>query len=201
MGRASSNVLVDHFASADSLLRDALWVSGFALLTAVLAQFYVRLPFTPVPLTGQTLGVLASGAVLGSRRGFLSQILYLALGVAGLPVFAGGTASLPHLLASDGGYLLSFPIAAALLGWCVEQGASRKTWTLVVALIASDVVILALGVTWLWAVWGGSVGKALALGFYPFVICDIAKLVLLGAPLPWLLRRTSGPGADPAGEE
>ncbi len=192
MTRASSNVLVDHFASTESIVWDALWISGFALLTAVFAQFYVRLPVTPVPLTGQTLAVLASGAVLGSRRGFLSQIVYLGLGVAGLPVFAGGASSLTHLLGAGGGYLLSFPIAAALLGWLVERGASRRTWTLALALIAANAAVLAGGVTWLWAVWGGSVRNALMLGFYPFVVSDIVKIVMLGVPLPWLVRRMGG---------
>ena len=200
MTRASSNILADRLAPADSILTDVIWVSGFALLTAVLAQFYVRLPFTPVPLTGQTLAVLASGAVLGSRRGFLSQILYLALGVVGLPVFAAGTSSLTHLLASDGGYLLSFPIAAALLGWLVERGASRKTWTLALALIVSDLVVVALGVIWLWTVWAGSIRNALMMGFYPFMVSDAAKIILLGVPLPWLLRHSGAPTPDPRGD-
>ena len=197
MSRGSLNVLVDHFGPSDRLLRDALWVSGFALLTAVFAQFYVRLPFTPVPLTGQTLAVMASGAVLGSRRGFLSQLAYLALGAMGLPVFAAGASSFTHLLGANGGYLLSFPIAAGLLGWLVEQGASRRTWTLALALMAADVVILAVGVTWLWAFWGGSARNALLLGFYPFIASDIVKIVLLGVPLPWLVRGAGGPVVGP----
>ena len=197
MSRGSLNVLVDHFGPSDRLLRDALWVSGFALLTAVFAQFYVRLPFTPVPLTGQTLAVMASGAVLGSRRGFLSQLAYLALGAMGLPVFAAGASSLGHLLGANGGYLLSFPIAAGLLGWLVERGASRRTWTLAMALIGVDIVILAVGVTWLWAVWGGSGRNALLLGLYPFVVSDIVKIVLIGVPLPWLMRGTWGRRVGP----
>jgi biotin transport system substrate-specific component len=189
MTRASSNVLVDQFTLEGSILLDVVWVSGFAGLTALMAQFYVRLPFTPVPLTGQTLAVLASGALLGCRRGFLSQGLYLALGAMGLPVFAGGAGSLTHLMGTNGGYLLSFPLAAALLGCLVELGASRTTWKLALALVAADVLVLALGVAWLWAVWGGSVRNALMLGLYPFVVSDIMKIFLLGVPLPWLLGR------------
>jgi biotin transport system substrate-specific component len=197
MTRTPSGVLINQLAPGKGILRDTLCISGFALLTAALAQFYVRLPFTPVPLTGQTLAVLSSGAVLGSRRGFLSQVVYLGLGAAGLPVFAGGASSLAHLIGTDGGYLLSFPLAAAALGWLVERGAGRRVWTLAMALIASDLVILAGGVAWLGAVWDGSIRNALALGAYPFAASDLLKVVLLGAPLPWLLRRTGGATAFP----
>jgi len=129
MTRSTSHVLIDHVWEETSRTRDALWTIGFSLLTALLAQIKIPLPYTTVPLTGQTFSVLLSGAVLGSRRGFLSQALYLAEGAAGLPVFAGGTGTFAHLLGDTGGYLWSYPLAAALVGWLVERGAGRKTWS------------------------------------------------------------------------
>ena len=101
MRRLTSNVLIDHWSRNRSLAADLAWVAGFSLFTAAMAQIRIPLPFTPVPLTGQTFAVLLSGAVLGSRRGFASQALYLAEGAAGLPVFAGGASSVLHLLGLD----------------------------------------------------------------------------------------------------
>ena len=88
MSRAASNVLVDNWFERRSLALDLVWIAGFSLLTGGLAQLRIPLPFTPVPLTGQTFAVLLSGAALGRRRAFLSQILYLVEGAAGLPVFS-----------------------------------------------------------------------------------------------------------------
>lgn len=187
MGRGISNVLVDNFGEHRSATRDALWVVGFSLLTGLMAQLEVRLPFTPVPLTCQTFAVLLAGAVLGWRRGFLSQALYLAEGAAGLPVFAGGGASFLHLAGPTGGYLWSFPIAAGLLGWLVERGASRKTWQLAMALALSDTLILVSGATWLHSFFGIPLRQTWWLGFYPFVIGDILKIVLVGVSLPRVL--------------
>src|SRR2546425_5962577 len=98
MSRAASNVLVDNWFERRSLALDLVWIAGFSLLTGGLAHVRVPLPFTPVPLTGQTFAVLLSGAALGSRRAFLSQALYLVEGAAGLPVFSGGAAHIAHLL-------------------------------------------------------------------------------------------------------
>ena len=123
MTPASENVLIDRLFKHHAIAGDLYWIVGFSLLTGLLAQIKIPLPFNPVPLTGQTLAVFLSGALLGCRRGFLSQAVYLAEGAAGLPVFAGGAASVAHLLGPTGGYLWSFPLAAALLGWLVERGA------------------------------------------------------------------------------
>lgn len=188
MDHTRSNVLVDSLSQNRSLTRDLLWTVGFALLTAVSAQIEFRLPFTPVPLTGQTFAVLLSGVVLGSRRGFLSQALYLAEGAAGLPVFAGGTGSALHLLGPTGGYLWSFPVAAALLGWLVERGASRSSSKLAGALIVSDLLILASGGAWLHILFRVPNSQSWVLGFYPFLGADILKIVLVGLSLPRILR-------------
>jgi len=191
MTRLPSYVLVDNFSGDRSLTRDLLYIVGVSLLTGLMAQIRITLPFTPIPLTGQTFAVLLSGAVLGSRRGFLCQALYLAEGAAGLPVFAGGAGSALHLLGPTGGYLWSFPVAAALLGWLVERGASRSSSKLAGALVVSDLLILASGAAWLHILFRVPYSQSWVLGFYPFLVADILKIVLVGLSLPRILRRFS----------
>jgi biotin transport system substrate-specific component len=188
MTRPSSYVLVDNFSGDRSLTRDLLYIVGVSLLTGLMAQIRITLPFTPIPLTGQTFAVLLSGVVLGSRRGFLSQALYLVEGAAGLPVFAGGTGSALHLLGPTGGYLWSFPVAAGLLGWLVERGASRSSSKLAGALVVSDLLILASGAAWLHILFRVPYSQSWVLGFYPFLVADILKIVLVGLSLPRILR-------------
>ncbi len=198
MPSSRSNVLADCVPGARSVGRDAAWVIGFSLLTALLAQMAIPLPFTPVPITGQTFGVLLAGAVLGSRRGFLSQALYLAEGAAGLPVFAGGAFSFVHLIGPTGGYLWSYPLAAGLVGWLVEQGASRKVWQMAAALVVGDFLILVAGASWLWTFFHMAPLQAFEMGFYPFILGDLLKIVLVGVTLPPLLARYSRPPRDSA---
>ena len=188
MTRPSSYVLVDNFSGDRSLTRDLLYIVGVSLLTGLMAQIRITLPFTPIPLTGQTFAVLLSGVVLGSRRGFLSQALYLVEGAAGLPVFAGGTGSALHLLGPTGGYLWSFPVAAGLLGWLVERGASRSSSKLAGALIVSDLLILASGAAWLHILFRVPNSQSWVLGFFPFLAADTLKIVLVGLSLPRIPR-------------
>jgi len=189
MTRASTDVLIDRIPVSRNFATDAIWVVAFSLVTAVLAQITFHLPHTPVPITGQTFGVLLSGAVLGWRRGFLSQVVYLAEGAAGLPVFADGTASVLHLVGPSGGYLLCFPLAAALVGYMIEQGVARSTWKLVGALVSADVLILLMGWTWLRLLFRVPFAQACLLGFYPFLIADFAKIALLASSLPRVLQK------------
>ena len=193
MTRASTDVLIDRIPVGRNLATDAIWVIAFSLVTAACAQISIHLPFVPVPITGQTFAVLLSGAVLGWRRGFLSQVAYLAEGAAGLPVFADGAGSALHLVGPSGGYLLCFPLAAALVGYLVEQGVGRSTWKLVGALVSADVLILLAGSVWLRLLFRVPFAQAWLLGFYPFLIADVAKVVLVGCALPRVLRRLSVP--------
>lgn len=189
MSRAATNVLIDRIPGARNLATNAAWVIAFSLVTAACAQISIHMPFSPVPITGQTFAVLLSGAVLGWRRGFMSQLVYLVEGAAGLPVFADGAASALHLVGPTGGYLLCFPVAAALVGYWVEQGAGLSTWKLAGALVSADVLILLTGSTWLRLLFRIPLKQAWLLGFYPFLIADVAKICLVGLTLPRVLRR------------
>lgn len=197
MTRAASDVLIDRIPAARNLLTDTIWLVAFSLVTAACAQIGLHLSFVPVPITGQTFAVLLSGAVLGWRRGFLSQVVYLAEGAAGLPVFADGAGSAIHLVGPSGGYLLCFPLAAALVGYLVELGVARSTWKLLGALVAADLLVLLAGSTWLRVLFRVPFAQAWLLGFYPFLIADVAKIALVGFILPRILRRLEA-GQDSA---
>ena len=166
------------------------------VLTAIAAQVSIPLPFTPVPFTFQPMIVLLGGAALGARLGMTSQFLYLALGVAGLPVFAA-SATLPpgvaRLFGPTGGYLMSYPFAAFVAGWLAEGGFDRRYVTAVIAMAAGLAIVFAGGVLWLAFVQPsrGLVG-ALAAGFVPFVLPDLLKLLVAAGVMPglwWLTGR------------
>jgi biotin transport system substrate-specific component len=185
---APSRTLAERWFPVRSWAVDAGLVAGGAALTALLAQVAIPLPFTPVPVTGQTFAVLTTGAALGARRGVLSQGLYVLLGLAGLPVFAGGHGGLATLLGPNGGYLLGFILAAALLGYLAERGWDRGR-RVVLAMILGEVALYAVGVPWLSAYVGG-LGRAIVLGFLPFLVGDAVKLALAAGLLPTAWRIT-----------
>jgi biotin transport system substrate-specific component len=169
-----------------------------AALTAVAAQISVPLPFTPVPFTFQPMIVLIGSAALGARLGVASQLLYLALGVAGFPVFAASPV-LPQgaarLLGPTGGYLMAYPVAAFVAGSLAERGFDRRYLTAVVAMACGLAVIFAGGVGWLAMVAQPARGfrSALAAGFFPFIVADLLKLIAAGGVMPglwWLIGRS-----------
>ena len=157
--------------------------------TAAAAQVAVPLGFTPVPLTLQDTMVLIGGAALGSRLGMAAQILYLAAGIAGLPVFAAST-TLPQgpmrLLGPTGGYLWSYPLAAFVVGYLAERGFDKRYLTSCLAMLAGLAVVMTFGVTWLALAQPAALGfdSALRLGLYPFLFHDVLKIFLGGALLP-----------------
>jgi biotin transport system substrate-specific component len=166
--------------------------TAFAALTALGARVQFYLPFTPVPLTGQVFCVLLAGAVLGPRLGFISQVQYLAAGAVGLPVFAhgGGPAA---LLGPTGGYLIGFPLAAAVAGTLYGRVGSWS-WLAFPACLSGVVVIYIFGAAW-YVVWIAALGGAVALpvvlaqSVFPFVPVDAAKAALVAGAAPWLRRR------------
>jgi len=171
------------FPRAAGWMRDIVLILLGALLVAGLAQVEIPLPFTPVPITGQTFGVLLVGAALGSKRGALSLASYLALGVVGLPFFAGGAHGLIIVIGATGGYLIGFVIAAYVIGLLAERGLERSLRTSILPFLTGTVIIYICGVAWL-AIMLGSLSKALAAGLLPFLIGDAIKLVAAALVLP-----------------
>jgi biotin transport system substrate-specific component len=165
------------------------------ILTAVAAQISFPLPFTPVPFTFQPMVVLLGAAALGPRLGMASQILYLALGFAGLPVFAASPL-LPQgaarLLGPTGGYLMAYPFAAFAAGWLAARGFDRRYLTACVAMICGLAIVFAGGILWLTIASTPSIGLsgAIATGFVPFIIPDLLKLLVAAAVMPGLWRIT-----------
>ncbi len=173
--------LTRHWPFQRTALDAALIVTG-SLLTAALAQVALRLPFTPVPITGQTLGVLVVGAALGSRRGATAMALYLAEGAMGLPFFAGGTGGPAVLLGPTAGYLLGFVPAAFLVGLLAERGLDRRPSGSLLVFAAGTAVIFLCGVTWLAGIVGPQ--SALMSGLWPFLPGAAVKIALAAVLLP-----------------
>lgn len=164
-----------------------------ATLTAAAAQISIPLPFTPVPFTLQPVLVLIGGAVLGSRLGAVSQVVYLMAAIVGLPVLAFSPVLPPgaaRLLGPTGGYLMAYPFAAFLAGWLSERGFDRHYLTSLLAMTAGLSVIFIGGVAWLAFLQPIPIGidQALRAGLYPFLVLDLFKLVVAAEILPTLWR-------------
>jgi biotin transport system substrate-specific component len=167
---------------------DVVLICLGAALLAGSAQVAIRLPFTPVPITGQTFAVLLVGASLGTLRGGASALLYVLLGVVGAPVYAHGAQGWAVVTGASGGYLVSYPFASALTGWLAERRWDRRFSSAVGAMLTGNVLIYLFGLPWLAIVLGTGLEKTLELGLYPFVPGDTFKLYLAAAVLPTAWR-------------
>lgn len=162
--------------AAKEASRSLLLIVGFTLLTVVGAQLYIPLPYTPVPITLQTLMVLLAGAMIGSVRGALSQGLYALWGGAGLPLFASGAAGFAVLAGPTGGYIMGFVVAAALVGVLIRRADSL--WAQAGVFTLGTLAILLAGAIHLTALYtGGDFGRALMIGVLPFLPGGVFKVV------------------------
>jgi biotin transport system substrate-specific component len=195
--------LIDSVIPGKSLTKDIALIVGFSLLVTLFAQIAIRLPFTPVPITGQTLAVLLTGGALGANRGAASLALYLLLGTVGLPFFAPSGAALEGELIHfifpwegtgaafwtlpSGGYVVGFIAAAYVVGRLAERGWERG-WSVTVAMLLGNVLIYVPGLLWL-AYKIDSFDNALVFGLYPFIVGDLIKLYIAAIALPgaWAL--------------
>ena len=181
-----------------------------ALLLSVLAQVSIPLPFTPVPITGQTLGVLLIGAAYGPALGVGTVVLYLAWALVGLPVLApnpdGSHDTGPAVLgaaAFTGGYLWGFVVASAFVGWLARRGWDRSFRSAIGAMLLGEVVIYAIGLPWLsraleLAGVPSTFDATITLGLAPYVVGDTLKLLAAAALLPgaWRLLERFRPQGD-----
>ena len=161
-----------------SNLKPLVFAALFAALTAAVAPFKIPLGFTPVPITLQTLVVLMSGAMLGPYYGALAMILYVVVGALGLPVFAGGGSGIGAILGPTGGYLISYFIAAFVIGKYLWARKNPKYLDYVIAMIAGTIIIYALGAGWGMLVTGLGVMAILVGWVLPFIIGDTIKLLV-----------------------
>ena len=173
-----------------TLTREVVTIVSGSLVVAACAQVAIPLRFTPVPITGQTLGVLLVGMSLGSRRGIVAMMLYLLEGAIGLPVFAGGALGLAKLFGPTAGYLWSYPVAAGLVGWLSQRGWDKNPIPTFGANILGSIVILFMGCGWL-SLFVDGLNRAFLLGVTPFLLGDIIKAAAVGALLPiaWKIVR------------
>jgi biotin transport system substrate-specific component len=188
MRMSHAKVLADRIYSGDGIAADAVRIAAANILLVLCAHIAIPLPWTPVPITGQTFGVLLVAVLLGARRGAITLILYLLEGAAGLPVFQPlGLPGLARFAGPTAGYLFSYPVAAFVTGWLVERGAkiareggSRLAGlSLVGALIAGEAIIFACGCAWLALFLGTGWGLALQQGALPFFPGEIIKMALI----------------------
>ena len=164
-----------------SVLADVALVLGAAALVGALAQLSFHLANNPVPVTGQTLGVMLTGTALGWRRAGLALSLYLVAGVAGVPWFADHPSG---YVTATFGYLIGFVVAGSVLGWLASRGTDRTMSRAVVSMVTGDVLIFIFGVTWLKFAIHASVSQAIAFGFTPFVWGEVIKATVSGVVLP-----------------
>jgi biotin transport system substrate-specific component len=195
---AMSQTILDRTLGHASLVSPsrALVVALAVVLTAASAQFTMPLPFTAVPFVLTPMVVLLTAAALGSRLGMIAQLIYVALGVAGLAVFAPSPTLPPGLLrlaGPTGGYLMAYPIAAFVTGALAERGWDRRYVSSAAAMLAGLAVIFIGGVAWLSVSTTHSLSAAIAGGFLPFVALDVVKVVAAAAILPQAWRFLGAP--------
>jgi biotin transport system substrate-specific component len=173
----------------------ALILAG-TILIALGAQISIAIPGGPVPITGQTFGVLIAGGALGFRRGIAATGLYVLLGVVGVPLFAQRSSGVDVILGATGGYLIGFILAGAIVGRLAELGWDRNILGSIGAMVLASAAIYAIGVPWLAArAFDGNLDQAVQHGLVPFVVGDVLKLVLAAAAFPaawWVLGRRPG---------
>jgi biotin transport system substrate-specific component len=185
---SQSKVLADRIFPVEGFAADAVRIVAATILLALCAHIVIPLPWTPVPITGQTFGVLLVGILLGARRGALAVGLYLLDGAAGLPVFQPlGAPGILRFAGPTGGYLMSYPLAAFVTGWLAERASNfagrgsaiLHTARLSGALLAGELIIFTGGCAWLATGVGLGWTHAVTLGALPFIPGELIKMALI----------------------
>ena len=157
-------------------VKDITSIGLFAGITAILSQIFIYLPITPVPITLQVPAVVLSGAISGKKNGVLSQVIYILMGIIGLPVYSGFKSGLGVLLGPNGGYITSFPIAAFLVGFVIMKIKRKGYFLIFTAMLSGLICIYIIGAIWLSISQDIFVLKAFTLGAGVFLPLDIVKI-------------------------
>ena len=160
----------------EALIYDFIMIMGASIFIALSAQIAFSVPFSPVPITGQTLAVVLTGALLGSRRGGLAIVAYLLEGISGLPVFAQAQFGIIHLVGPTGGYLIGFIPAAYLSGLLSESGWGKSIFSALGIMTLSTVIIFICGLSWLSLFFGNN--NVFEVGLYPYLVGAVIKITL-----------------------
>ena len=179
-----TSAVISQRALPRSRVVSVLLVVAAAALTALAAQWRIYLPFTPVPITGQTFAVLLTGAALGWKLGAAGQMLYVAVGALGAPVFTDGSGGIEVLTGATGGYIIGFVFAAGLVGWMAEHRQDRTFATMFTAFILGSAVIYVFGVAGLMITADMTLAGAIEVGVVPFLLGDLIKAGAAGLLLP-----------------
>ncbi len=174
--------IVNQLNIKKGMLLDAVLIIMGSIFVAVSSQLSFYLPFSPVPVTGQTFAVLLTGTILGSKRGGLSLAFYILQGALGLPVFAGGRSGIPVLIGPTFGYLVGFIFAGAVVGLLAEKGYDRRRISMAVSFLVGQVIIYVIGALWLASFVG--IKNVLILGVAPFLVGDFLKMGMAIILLP-----------------
>lgn len=180
-----------------SRLRHVALIALGTLVIIASTRISIPLPFTPVPISGQTFGVLLVSGALGFRRGALSIGLYVLIGLIGLPIFAQGRSGTGVIIGATGGYIIGFLVAGSLVGRLAELGWDRRILGALGAMAVGNIVIYLVGVPWLMYVLKVDLATGIAQGVTPFLLGDALKLILAAAAFPvawWVVGRRAGEG-------
>lgn len=194
MSLQSNSLRATIFPRSSAITQALFVVGGVGFLTA-LAQISIPVPGSPVPVTGQTLGVLLIGTTYGAQLGFITFATYLLAGIAGAPLFAP-SATLPNhglerLFSATGGYLVGMLVASFVLGYLADRKADQKFKTSFPSLLLGDAIIFTFGLVWLHLSLDLSWSKTIAAGFTPFILGEALKIAITATSLPLLWRRIS----------
>lgn len=194
MSLQSNSLRATIFPRSSAITQALFVVGGVGFLTA-LAQISIPVPGSPVPVTGQTLGVLLIGTTYGAQLGLVTFATYLLAGIAGAPLFAP-SATLPNhglerLFSATGGYLVGMLVASFVLGYLADRKADQKFKTSFPSLLLGDAIIFAFGLVWLHLSLDLSWAKTIAAGFTPFILGEALKIAITATSLPLLWRRIS----------
>ncbi len=172
-----------------TVLTNIVFIASGVAFLALLAQISILVPGSPVPVTGQTLGVLLIGTTYGARLGFTTFLAYLAVGVLGAPIFAGASHGIERLIGATGGYLVGMLIATFLLGYLADRKADQKFKTSFPALLAGTLTIFIFGLGWLKFSLDLSWAKTFSAGLQPFILGEALKIAITATSLPLIWQK------------